>query len=1291
MPTTILFDRERDALKQLLRLIESRAKAEQSTKAEFDAATQTNQREVQRARKAISASREKELSHYQSGLRETKEKIEEQFATKTREIEEERVSANNQIAEDYNAQEEKARTAYQDALWTAESLYEAGEKEANDARDSLRRIALQTETKSTNARASAEEHLRKRGVDTLDLSQASDLKLPIPEPLKEIERSFEVVEAADEQLDTSAVFKLASKAGFVLIVLFMLVLSLVPVFLLDDKTLAGIVAGVFTIGGSLFGILVLRSAARKQAHKLAGVLAQSFANIAASRVALLELADQQFATQMQELHKHREYDKYKAKHKYEPLLAKQQDRRAAELQGVADRAVRATVKLKSWHAAAVEQTDQHFNNLIQESEAKHTQELKQAEDAFAKKTRSIELEHERQWIDLAHEWRDGTREVRQAFTELLAVSRERFGDWENGIWDNPPKFTTVPGGIYFGKLNVDLHSIPNGVSEDVRLKAPIPSQLYLPAYLPFPARCPLLMKVKDQGKVAAVQALQAIMLRFLTSIPPGKVRFTIIDPVGLGDNFAAFMHLADYDEQLVGARIWTEASQIEKKLADLTAHMENVIQKYLRNQYKSIEEYNEQAGEVAEPYRVLVVANFPTNFSTEAARRLVSIVNSGSTCGLYSLISIDAKAPLPQGFNLADLEQPAINLGWKDGSFQWKDPDMSKFPLSIDQPPDTERLTQLVRVTGERSRDANRVEVPFEFVAPAPDEVWKSDSRKGIVVPIGRSGATKRQMMSLGQGTAQHALIAGKTGSGKSTFLHALITNLALHYSPDEIELYLIDFKKGVEFKAYANLKLPHAKVIAIESEREFGLSVLQRLDAELKARGDRFRDAGVNDVNSFRNAFPDQPCPRILFIVDEFQEFFVEDDKLAQEASLLLDRIVRQGRAFGLHVLLGSQTLGGAYSLARSTIDQMAVRIALQCSDADAQLILNKDNLAARLLSRPGEAIYNDANGLLEGNDLFQIVWLPEVKRERYLESMRDRVNGHFTPPLVFEGNIPSVLSNNQLLMRRLQAPAWGEAPRAGMAWLGEAVAIKDPTAAVFRSQSGNNLLMIGQLEEVALSLFVSSLLSLGSQYPPGSAKLFVLDGTNEDDPNWGTLGKAAAVLPHQVQVVARHELAPTLAGLIEEVNRRQKGETSDRSPRFMLIHGLHRFRDLRKEEDFGFRRGEKQASPGEMFASLMRDGPPVGVHFLMWADTLTNLNRTIDRQGMRECSLRVLFQMSANDSSSLIDTPIASRLGRNRALYVTEESSHTEKFRPYGLPTDEFLAQVKSLFEQRGEAVPA
>ena len=238
-------------------------------------------------------------------------------------------------------------------------------------------------------------------------------------------------------------------------------------------------------------------------------------------------------------------------------------------------------------------------------------------------------------------------------------------------------------------------------------------------------------------------------------------------------------------------------------------------------------------------------------------------------------------------------------------------------------------------------------------------------------------------------------MIAGKTGSGKSSLLHTLICNLALHYSPDEVQFYLVDFKKGVEFKTYASHDLPHAQIIGIESDREFGISVLERLDTILKERGEKFRSVNAQDVNSYRRARPNERMPRLLLVVDEFQEFFVEDDNLAAAANLLLDRLVRQGRAFGIHVLLGSQTLGGAYSLARSTLGQVAVRIALQCSESDAHLILSEENAAARLLTRPGEAIYNDSNGLTVGNHPFQIAWLPDDRRDDYLAQVQEITAG--------------------------------------------------------------------------------------------------------------------------------------------------------------------------------------------------------------------------------------------------------------------------------------------------------
>ncbi|MGO8902313.1 MAG: FtsK/SpoIIIE domain-containing protein, partial [Isosphaeraceae bacterium] len=559
--------------------------------------------------------------------------------------------------------------------------------------------------------------------------------------------------------------------------------------------------------------------------------------------------------------------------------------------------------------------------------------------------------------------------------------------------------------------------------------------------------------------------------------------------------------------------------------------METVTQKYLRNEYPSIEAYNAVAGELAEPYRVLVVADFPTKLDEKAAGRLAAIAAGGVPCGVLTLVAVDSSKTMPSGFGLNDLRPHCAHLTWKDGALAWDDPDLAAFPLTLDPPAPAEFATRQIQKIGAAAKAAKRVEVPFEFIAPPRESWWTRDSRAGIDVALGKAGATKRQHLTLGQGTSQHVLIAGRTGSGKSTLMHALITNLALCYSPDEIDLYLVDFKKGVEFKIYATFELPHASVVAIESEREFGISVLQRLDLEMRLRADKFRDAGVQDLNGYRNAPGTPPLPRILLVVDEFQEFFVEEDRLAQEAALLLDRLVRQGRAFGVHVQLGSQSLGGAFTLARSTLGQMAVRIALQCSEVDSLLILAENNLAAKWLSRPGEAIYNDANGAPEGNHFFQVVWLSDELREDYLKQLRVMGNerGGALPrtPIVFEGDAAADLTKNPLLRQQLDLPAWPESPRSAQAWIGDPVAIKEPTSALFRRQGGNHLLIVGQNNEAALGVTVGAILSLAAQFPPAAdggtrsgARFFMLDGTPEDDPQAGILGRVASSLPHEIKV---------------------------------------------------------------------------------------------------------------------------------------------------------------------------
>ena len=99
---------------------------------------------------------------------------------------------------------------------------------------------------------------------------------------------------------------------------------------------------------------------------------------------------------------------------------------------------------------------------------------------------------------------------------------------------------------------------------------------------------------------------------------------------------------------------------------------------------------------------------------------------------------------------------------------------------------------------------------------------------------------------------------------------------------------------------------------------------------------------------------------------------------------------------------------------------------------------------------------------------------------------------------------------------------------------------------------------------------------------------------------------------------------------------------------------------RDLRKaEDDYGsFMREEGPPSPPRQLTALLRDGPPLGMHTLIWCDTVNNVQRSLDRQALRELSLRVAFQMSVSDSSTLLESPLAAKLGMHRALFVSEDA---------------------------------
>jgi DNA segregation ATPase FtsK/SpoIIIE, S-DNA-T family len=1320
-------DPMKSELEALLASAKERAAAEQEVTAEFTSSFDDPEYELQKHLKKIGSQFDQQLEDAQQTWDKSRAAIVQQFEQEENAIRTQQQAELREIELECGNEQEAADKEKADASWMVTSVlddnahdspryqYETFKKRLTGAKD---RLAQQRREMDEAVKATTELMQDRRQWQGESEIEA----VGKPEDLQEAEDQFQsastAIQAAQTTLRRQKLPRLFGGWWPMLLFLFVWLAIFAPVLLFVDRTMfkidalnnqttwqltsAGVSAVVVLIvlsilfgvsrskSGPVFEQLEQAAADLKAAHRRWGEFAKAElqerkkqyerrqAEVAAQRERALTNLESKSAQRLEDAESRKAERLAEAEQKFPALLAEVERRREAALSALDDEFGKKKGEVTGGR------------RMTQESARRKT-----SEQTSQRRSREAEARGA-----LADKWRGATSKFFQMATELREECDRTSPHWNQFLeadWKLP---TEVRVPIRVGSYEVDFEKIPDGLSEDPALK-PDPPRVAVPFVLPFPGHASMLWECQGEGRDVAVEGIKSVMLRLLTSLPGGKIRFTMIDGADRGQALSVFSHLADYDELIITKRIWTEKHDIEEKLTELSEHMENVFQAYLRNEYETIEEYNEQAGEVAEPYRFLVVANFPSGFSDGAAQRLLSIARSGPKCGVYTLLSMDSRQAMPHGFEKSDLEATATTFDWSSGRFVLRDPVLAHFPVRMETPPRANDFAEIVRKTGMLSKDARRVEVAFERIVPKNGQLWHQDSRAGVDIPLGRAGATKLQHLNLGRGTSQHVMIAGKTGSGKSSLLHTLIVNIGLHYAPDEMQFYLVDFKKGVEFKTYASHAMPHARIIGIESDREFGISVLERLDGILKERGELFRKVGVQDIKGFRNAEPDKKLPRILLIIDEFQEFFVEDDQLSQAANLLLDRLVRQGRAFGMHVLLGSQTLGGAYSLARSTLGQIGVRIALQCSESDAHLILSEENGAARLLTRPGEAIYNDSNGLTEGNHPFQIAWLPDERRDHFLGIIQERTEEkqfRIDPAIVFEGNLASDPRDNASIgeaIERFSALFNGEARRRESLslWLGEAVSIKPPTRIGVTQRPGDNMMIIGQDAPASQGMMMVALITLAAQIRPAGpddpspAQFFVLDGDANDVEDGTRWKQIVEQLPHRIVRAGQKEAAATVAMIAAEVARRKEETGKDQPPIYVFLSNYSRFRDLRNEQDeFGFGRTDDSRGPqaGAQLGDIFKDGPGLNVHSVVWCDTYSNLTRWITQSTLREFEVRVAFQMNSADSSSLIDSPAASRLGGHRALLYLRELGTTEKLRPYAVPSAEWVSKVATTFRQ-------
>jgi DNA segregation ATPase FtsK/SpoIIIE, S-DNA-T family len=370
----------------------------------------------------------------------------------------------------------------------------------------------------------------------------------------------------------------------------------------EDPAWIAIVAGAAAAIG-LVTLLILHSIANQRAF---GLITQVFVHSRAAQALFARwerLAAEELAKSQEELdrkhlrrNEHRHDALTKATTEYEERSTALAQWRRSEVQRLQTAATtrrsaleagrdQERQRLLTTHAAEQQRGTAQRESAISEFESAHRQRMEEiaAGDHAA---------HSQAW----HDWQHGLATLTQQATNWNQLAVRIAPEWSD--W-SPSFISPSPARLKLGTFDVALADLPQGLPDDPAW-VPTRSAWSIPAWLDLSDRPAMVITYQDAAsRPAAADLLQAAMLRLLSILPAGQVRFTILDPVSLGENFATFMHLGDVDDLLITTKIWTEPHDIEERLADLTEHLETVLQMFLRNEFATLDEYNRQAGEVA--------------------------------------------------------------------------------------------------------------------------------------------------------------------------------------------------------------------------------------------------------------------------------------------------------------------------------------------------------------------------------------------------------------------------------------------------------------------------------------------------------------------------------------------------------------------------------------------------------------------------------------------------------------------------------------------------------------------
>ncbi|GAA7356544.1 hypothetical protein MLS218_06070 [Helicobacter pylori] len=446
------------------------------------------------------------------------------------------------------------------------------------------------------------------------------------------------------------------------------------------------------------------------------------------------------------------------------------------------------------------------------------------------------------------------------------------------------------------------------------------------------------------------QFLREMLMRLLSSTPLVQLEVILVDALSLGGIFNLVRRLLDKDNDFIDQqRILTESDEIKEALKYLYEYLKVNLQEKLAG-FKDFAHYNENKEDQL-PLKALFLSGIDA-LSSDVLYYLEKIMRFGSKNGVLSFVNLESEK---NNKSAEDLKRCAEFFKDRTSFERLKYLNAEVINDHGIQSQHMQDFATKIKAYCEQKKQVKRELKDLQ----REQEFWTKSYQFEVSVPVGWDINHKEMCFEIG-GAQNHTLICGCSGSGKSNFLHVLIQNLAFYYAPNEVQLFLLDYKEGVEFNAYAkDAILEHARLVSVASSVGFGVSFLSWLCKEMQERANLFKQSGAKDLSAYRKH---GEMPRLIVVIDEFQVLFSDSaTKEKERVEKYLNTLLKKDRRYGVHLILATQTMRDS-GINKSLMAQIANRIALAMDAEDSESILS-DGVACEL-TPPTEGIFNNNGG---------------------------------------------------------------------------------------------------------------------------------------------------------------------------------------------------------------------------------------------------------------------------------------------------------------------------------------